>query len=82
MAEKIGKLIICDLCGASEFLRHVRTNVHNGGFTHVDVYESPPDGWEYSTDLRAKLCPNCSAAWEKCKEDYLNRYKIVQYIKE
>ena len=81
MAEKKGKLVICDLCGYSEFVAHTSTSNHDGGFTQVEHYEALSDGWQYSNDLGVKLCPNCGAAWKKCKEDYLYRYK-AQIVKE
>lgn len=75
MAEKVGKLVICDLCGYSEFVAYTKTDQYDGGFTNIDRYEPLSEGWQYSSDLGAKLCPSCSAAWEKCKADYLYRYK-------
>ena len=78
MAEKKGKLVICDLCGYSEFVAHTKTTNHDGGYTQVDHYEALSEGWQYSSDLSAKLCPTCSAAWEECKSNYRKRYSVIK----
>ena len=81
MAEKKGKLVICDLCGYSEFVAYTKTTQHDGGYTNIDNYEALSEGWQYSHDLSVKLCPTCGTAWEKCKESYLNRYRTL-HVKE
>lgn len=78
MAEKKGKLVICDLCGYSEFVAFTKTTQHDGGYTSIDHYEALSEGWQYSSDLAAKLCPTCSAAWEECKANYRSRYAITK----
>lgn len=63
MAETEGKLLTCDLCGATVFLKHLETKDYDGGFTRVREYEKKPSGWSnihvgkvvYST-----LCPECN----------------------
>lgn len=59
MAEKKGKLLICDRCGQTVFLEYTKTTDHDGGWTTVDHYEAPPEGWEYYTDF-GRLCPSCN----------------------
>ena len=76
MAEKIGKLVICDLCGCSEFIAHTKTTDHDGGYTKVDHYETLSEGWQYSHDLGVKLCPTCGAAWEATKTKFRSLYGV------
>lgn len=78
MAEKFGKLFICDICGATEFVEYIGTDRLDGGYTRIDNYEELSAGWQYSSDLSARLCPTCSAAWEQCKKDYLRNYKRIE----
>lgn len=60
MAETEGKLLTCDVCGRTVFLKYVKTEEYDGGFTKVCRYEDKPDGWgsmllwKYRT-----LCPSC-----------------------
>ena len=63
MAEIEGKLLTCDLCGATVFLKYVETKVYDGGFTHVRTFEKKPDGWQtwyVSNVISSMLCPSCN----------------------
>lgn len=60
MAEKIGKMKICDRCGRKIFLELIKTDELDGGFTHVPKYEDTPEGWVRSYDLGMTLCPDCN----------------------
>lgn len=82
MAEQIGKLVICDMCGHSEFVAYTGTDKYDGGYTVVDRFADLSEGWQYSSELSAKLCPTCGAAWEKSKKDYLNKYRVMCVTKE
>lgn len=66
MAEINGKMLICDICGKSIFLKHTGTHheAQYGGFGSYEEYEKPPEGWDYSPivfDGVKNVCPNCSA---------------------
>jgi hypothetical protein len=61
MAEKIGKLIICDKCGDTAFLKCIGEGETDGGYTRWNKFETPPEGWGYAHDCEKtkKLCPKC-----------------------
>ena len=73
MAENIGKLITCDRCNESLFLRYTGTDHLDGGFTSVDKFEKKPDNWCHNYDLKMDLCPKCRIVFndliEKFKEN-------------
>lgn len=63
MAETEGKLLTCDLCGATVFLKYVGDGEADGGFTKWRRYEDRPDGWQtwHVTDvIHSTLCPSCN----------------------
>ena len=63
MAETEGKLLTCDLCGATVFLKYVETKDYDGGFTHVRNYEDIPEGWisiHFGGIVFNTLCPSCN----------------------
>lgn len=66
MATTIGKLVVCDKCGKSVFLK--RTAV----LSEIDTekFEAMPVGWVVTsfflngkTDVKT-LCPDCFGVWE------------------
>ena len=66
MAEQKGKLLTCDRCGEQVFLKYLRTDSLDGGYTRSDNFEETPDGW-YSRNVGkdfvtkyALLCPECN----------------------
>ena len=63
MAETEGKLLTCDLCGKTVFLKYVETKAYDGGYTRVRRYEDKPDGWQVwhvSNVINSMLCPSCN----------------------
>ncbi len=63
MAEVEGKLLTCDLCGETVFLRYIETEDYDGGFTRVRKHENKPDGWQtwhVSNVICSTLCPSCN----------------------
>ena len=60
MAEKLGKLKICDRCGEQIFLELTKTDTLDGGYTKVLNYECPPEGWQWHSET-GQLCPHCNA---------------------
>ena len=63
MAETEGKLLTCDLCGATVFLKYVGDGEADGGLTKWRRYEDRPDGWQtwHVTDvIHSTLCPSCN----------------------
>lgn len=68
--DQIGMLRFCDKCGTVHFLEYTGTDHLDGGFTRVDKFEKPPEGWKYSTELMMWLCPTCSTKWHKIIEQF------------
>lgn len=63
MAETEGKLLTCDLCGKTVFLKYVETKAYDGGYTRDRRYEDKPDGWQawhVSNVIKSMLCPSCN----------------------
>lgn len=57
--ELKGKLLKCDRCGATVFLKYIRTQDMDGGFSDgYDVYEDKPKGWDHVLNV-GLLCPTC-----------------------
>lgn len=55
MADAEGKLLTCDLCGATVFLKCVNDGIRK----HEDI----PDGWGYwhvGDIIHSTLCPDCN----------------------
>lgn len=61
MAEKKGKLLICDRCGATVFLECTGEGERDGGYTRWNNFEDRPEGWEFVRDCTkfSMLCPEC-----------------------
>lgn len=53
-----GKLLKCDRCGATIFLKYLKTNDIDGGYDSYDVYEDEPKGWNHIHDV-GDVCPTC-----------------------
>lgn len=61
MAETEGKLLTCDLCGATVLLKYVDDGEMYGGYTKWREYEKMPDGWSDHLLLNSRLlCPSCA----------------------
>lgn len=61
-----GAVVTCDRCGNKTFVRYTGTDEFDGGWTLVDRFEKPPEGWEeiifnYKDLYQHKFfCPTCS----------------------
>lgn len=73
MAEVKGLLKTCDRCGTMAFLKHIRTDSLDGGYTERDIYEAAPAGWgSYKVDGEYRtLCPACAERWEEIGTDFM-----------
>ena len=68
--EKIGKLLICDRCGAQIFLERTGAVEQDGGFTRYDTFEHAK-GWKFVSDVKtAKLCPACVSSYVDLIQDF------------
>lgn len=67
MSATEGKLLTCDVCGKSIFLRLVCEKQAHGGYTKWLEYENA-DGWTniYVGDVRLQnVCPECGELLRK-----------------
>lgn len=74
MSEQRGKLVMCDRCGVSIFLKELEVKEHerDGGFTRWNEYkhEARPEGWTtvyFGKFVDNTLCPICYELFEKYK---------------
>lgn len=73
MAEVNGKLITCDRCGTTIFLKCIGEGERDGGYTRWNKFEPIPDGWDKlevpstnnSHPTYMQLCPSCSDLWRE-----------------
>lgn len=60
MSEIKGKLVTCDRCGTTLFLKHVSHVDMDGGLSRgYEKYEDLPDEWLFETEF-GHLCPVCT----------------------
>lgn len=63
MAEIEGKKLICDVCGATVFLKYIGDGEIYGDYTYAKwrKYEKIPNGWSDHILLNSRLlCPSCA----------------------
>jgi DNA-directed RNA polymerase subunit RPC12/RpoP len=78
MSEQRGKLLTCDRCGKTVFLKELEAKERDtdGGYTRWNEYkhEDPPEGWTYKYFgdyiKRYNLCPECSKKLEETREKF------------
>ena len=80
MSELIGKLIVCDRCGNSCFLKNIGEGEADGVFTRWNKFEPEPKGWGYSPRI-GSLCPVCSSEYEKLIDNFMNNATFSLQIK-
>ena len=62
MSEVNGKLVSCDRCGDTVFLKCIGEKELDGGYTRYNTFEAMPTGWEYHVEV-GRLCPTCNEEW-------------------
>ncbi len=67
-----GRMLICERCGASVFVKALEPEVLDGGFTKVDRFEKA-DGWKTPIDLGELLCPECNEKWKSIVDEFMCR---------
>ena len=87
MSEQRGKLLTCDRCGKTVFLKELEAKERDtdGGYTRWNEYkhEAPPEGWarkyfgDYTTSYN--LCPECTKILE---ETHNNFFKLLKEKKD
>lgn len=75
MAEVNGRLLICDRCGKSVFIKYVGEGEADGGFTRWNKFEDPPDGWAYHTPT-VRLCPECNNLYLSIMADFMKKETV------
>lgn len=70
MSSCNGRLLTCNRCGKTTFLKHIGTGETDGGWTHWDKFE-PAAGWDMISGL-GDVCPDCKAEYNKVFEEYRN----------
>lgn len=70
MSEVCGKLVTCDRCGETVFLKVTGEKVADGGFTRWNTFEAFPEGWEWHHEP-GRLCPKCNEEYKKLLKDFL-----------
>ena len=73
MGEAIGKLITCDRCKTSCFLKYTGEFEADGGYTRSSKYEAAPDGWGWHKDNIGHLCPKCNAEYENLIIQFMSK---------
>lgn len=59
-----GKLLECDRCGKTLFLKYLSTITTDGGYgDNYDTYEDAPKRWLHETQF-GWLCPECADAFK------------------
>ena len=69
MAEAKGKLVSCDRCGDTVFLKCTGEGETDGGYTRWNTFETFPDGWAYHHEV-GSLCPSCNAEYKRLIVDF------------
>lgn len=79
MANQIVKMIICDRCGDSVFLKCIGEGETDGGYTRWNKFEADPEGWAYHSGI-GKLCPKCNSLYTNMIKDFMNEESITSTI--
>lgn len=69
MSEVKGKLVTCNRCGNTHFLKFVEETSIDGGYSSYDHYEELPEEWLYATQF-GHLCENCAKEFR----DWITRF--------
>ena len=77
MAEKNGRLYICDRCGETTFCECTGEGETDGGYTRWNTFKPLPDDWGYSSDCKKirRLCPRCN----KIYRDMIKSFETEEY---
>lgn len=70
MPSDKGKLITCDRCGRTVFLKCLGKGVADGGYTTWDKYEELPKEWLYENQF-GYLCEECADRFRTWVYDFI-----------
>ena len=71
--NEVGKLLKCDRCGGTVFLKEIEEKVQDGGYTRTKQYEDTPEGWEWDSRERKDLCPGCAEIFNRTFDNFYGR---------
>ena len=75
MPEVNGKLVTCERCINTVFLKCTGEGEADGGYTRWNKFEPYPAGWRYCPDI-GRLCPNCSAEYKVLLSNFISKRQI------
>lgn len=70
MSVTVGKLVVCDRCGESVFVKYKGNKTFDGGYSSAPEFEPIPKDWGVCYPLLDKsqaskmLCPDCAKKWK------------------
>lgn len=82
-----GAFITCDRCGKKAFLKYLKTEEFDGGWTLVDAFEKPPEGWkeimfQYQGVYQHMLfCDFCKSLFDEVTARYEAELKEENLVK-
>ena len=70
MSEQHGKLVTCDICSETIFLKAISEKELDGGYTRWTLFEDKPEGWCNDIKIDGKYVCSCPKCTEKYKKLY------------
>lgn len=77
MSSQRGKLITCDRCGESTFVKYHKSSFMDGGYTEQEHYDPTPEGWEWESGV-GHLCPSCNRLFKETMTKFLGYDKTPE----
>ena len=75
MSEQRGKLVECDRCGCTVFLKYLGQGELDGGYTRWDKFEKLPETWMYESQVGC-LCDKCAGLFRA----FIHKLKNGEHI--
>lgn len=78
MAQEKGKLLTCNRCGKSVFLKFLGMEPQEWS-KPTEQYATAPDGWANAVSLGRDidLCPECTEEWVELQTRFMKKPPIV-----
>ena len=71
MSTTFGKMLKCNRCGKERFLKYIKQDDLDGGYTKYDVYEDYPKEWLYETET-GDLCDECAFKFRSWVTEFMD----------
>ena len=68
MSVTIGKMMTCDRCKKTTFVKAIKEREMDGGYTRWTEFEKA-EGWTHESFI-GDLCPECSHEYDCLKEEF------------